>query len=76
MAVGRQPDTIIVRWVPGESTGVDGSGVTSASPPSDAATVAASGAYDFLDARVDTVNTRVSTLSTRIVASGVLPTGV
>lgn len=68
LAVGKQDETSIVRWFPGESDGIDGSGVTTASPPAD---------VDSTEATArEAVDTRVSTLSTRLVASGVLPTGV
>lgn len=86
MAVGKQDETVIVHWHPGESVGVNGLGAANAALPiSDAAdeSTTASGLRTFFDTRVDTeataraaVNTRVSTLGTRIVASGVLPTSV
>lgn len=68
MAAGKQAETAITHWHPGEATGTDGSGITTASPPSD---------EDGTEATARAaVNTRVTTLSARIVASGVLPTGV
>ena len=87
MAVGIQSDSGVKIWFPGETTGHTGLGASVSVPTADSNTseisTSVSGLRTFFDARVDTeettraaINTRVSTLSTRIVASGILPTGV
>lgn len=78
MAVGRQDDTVIVRWMPGESDGVDGTGATASIPVSEDAEdqTAASGVRTFFDSRVDAQLARITALGARLVASGVLPTSV
>lgn len=67
MTAGKQDETLVKHWHPGEATATDGLGQTTTLPVDE----------DTTEATARTaVNTRVSTLSTRLVASGVLPTGV
>lgn len=67
MAAGKQDEIVVKHWFPGETTATDGLGQATTIPTDE----------DSAEATARTaVNTRVTTLSTRIVASGVLPTGV
>jgi hypothetical protein len=67
LAVGKQDETVIVHWRPGETAGVDGSGITAASIPTGEDFPTASGVRSFVDARIDL-------LKAKVIASGVVAT--
>jgi len=70
MAVGKQDESTIVHWHPGDTTGTNGLGVSGAAIPGDIETEAnttASGLRTFLD-------TRITTLKNKVIASGVVAT--
>lgn len=70
MATGKQAETTVVHWHPGDATGHDGLGNTGITIPAGHFTTentTASGVQTFFDARIDK-------LKAKVVASGLLPT--